>query len=1073
MTVVCIISGGVSYGQKVCLLGGKQDITYIRQEEVPLASKPNKPKDNIACDNQHIPRHLHQNNLTRLKSDKSFLMSTQKVLYRNGSETRCPLQQGRLVLTHHRPPSRITGAVSRTPGQYRTLFGTYFSNDRTQRVECTTFLSEDAKILQAATEPLKYLFPHRDWDHWGIELVEGHEYLCEVLPQEQTIVIERHGAGELALLSWDVFGAFFRFILEDEYEAYLQEDDAQRFALYAQLCWFQQESSDWQYEMLASLALPGMDQRDLAGLLWSLLPPQRASRFGVLLRDQALPRQPLQDTTTPTENCWQQANAYLQRPPSSNIPTPAAPQQPQPSTSLPIQQIEKLRQLFSVCSLLSWDAFCSPLPGLLARYIHETEADSSSTERRLSLFRVCAEQAISKDQLQLSPHNWPYLSLSVLNAQRHPRIHQALIQYQSHITKYPTTQLWSIQDDDDKLDQLALHNQLGEQDDRFFRQATHLQAIWRDILHRSASQEWAAKLLFDAIELLISSIQEKPELFFAAVTWSQDSESSNKAFHTPIHNLRELLWVLSQAPQSALTLLYPRASEDTTQAQKAWPLTHKHLRRFLHLAPTALQKHLDQVEEEHQQQPQEEDILEHIEFESDREIPQQDLKGRIIPLLSRPEMLQHRWINIEDTVSLRIIHLDRHLHKSSGKIREQRFFSSFLFFFKTEQDRHEGGWSELALWIDKDLDLGKLANKRSLSPTIRGLLLEDGIWERTYRYQFLTMDQLLKKLQPGHKEWKSLLRLLCREYRPLYEKRVRELLDYQFYTTRGRLLGKKALRGKVTDENTHPLLRLSIDEYEAVKEDLVTRIIDHGLEAFKLMQSQDDRNWHHAHQTIAQTVRHISLLLHLPPGGFFIKPTELEKGDCRSWSWEILQQWSEHPDEFYHVPPTPQLWIDEKVELVERLERIHPAGSVRFVHFLLNQLSPQDRLVKILQPLQSDENEPFQFSSLSSSTPLQKQKVFTPFLKSQDGELTNPTFLYVLSHLSKHVLRETIDRHPEQLDALKKARQLLRELDEEDQSISQFCEHVDEIVSSRTKKPSQTKEKVTQSPDLQDQSPSS
>lgn len=252
----------------------------------------------------------------------------------------------------NRSGQRSTGAVSRVPGSYRTLTGGCFHPQRNQCIELPRLLPEDLKVLQAATKPLQLLFPHLEWEEWGVELVEGHDRLVEILPQEKTIIIDRHGQGELALLSWDLFGAFFHMILTTEYDHWLPAEEAQQYAFVAQLRWFLQESPDWQYEIIASLALPGMDTLDLAGLLWSILPETRSSKLEILLRDQALPR-PRWSALDPQEACWHAAVDYLERQTSQPMSTPQAHPSatPVPETMAPVPpaRLDKLRHALSVC----------------------------------------------------------------------------------------------------------------------------------------------------------------------------------------------------------------------------------------------------------------------------------------------------------------------------------------------------------------------------------------------------------------------------------------------------------------------------------------------------------------------------------------------------------------------------------------------------------------------------------------------------------------------------------------------------------------------------------------------------
>lgn len=54
------------------------------------------------------------------------------------------------------------------------------------------------------------------------------------------------------------------------------------------------------------------------------------------------------------------------------------------------------------------------------------------------------------------PHNWPLLSLVVLDPDRHPKIHRALVQFQDLLAERDQMALWSIKPDEALLVQLTL-----------------------------------------------------------------------------------------------------------------------------------------------------------------------------------------------------------------------------------------------------------------------------------------------------------------------------------------------------------------------------------------------------------------------------------------------------------------------------------------------------------------------------------------------------------------------------------------------------------------------------------------
>jgi len=963
-------------------------------------------------------------------------------------------------------PSRQTGVVFKKAGLFRTLYGENFPEARRDRIILPGILPEDQQAIQAATTQIRELFPQIDWPSWGVEIVEGHDRLAEILPEEQTILLERQGLGELALLSWDLFGAFIQYILTEEYAFCIEQEQVPQVAFIAQLHWFLEENYEWQYEILASLALPGMDKANLAGLLWSLLPNENATRLEVLLREQTQKEHEIfqEFKELPLkERIWQASAHYL------------AKLYPDYTFSPENQEEEaffvKLKKVFQVCQLVNWDTLCGPLPGMLVRFYHEINENTNSTERRLSLFRINVEHGIQKDPLRLHPMDWPRLSLVVLNPERHPKIHQALIEFLELSNDHSQSALWAIKGDEMDLARLALRNQLGDQDDRFFRQATHVQAIWRDILHRSSSQDWASELLFNALEKLITIIQQDPDLFFAAVVWNRNMwETSPTPLPPQIENLRELLWVLSQSPLTVLRKLMPPEKEKAIDSRARWPLLTTHLKRFLHLAPPILLRLLEQIEEEGVQKPDKKSPFSHIEMVPDPEIPQQDLQGRILPLLHRPELKQHRWINLQKTKELRIIHLDRHLHQSSGFLKEKRFLSSFLLLFKTEETLEKGDWPSLALWIDKELDLSKLTHKKGLSPTVRGLLLEDGIWERTYRYQFLSMDQLLHKLQPSGDEWNGLLRLLITEYKPLLEKRVQELLDYQFYSFREQYLHENTLTEQLFDVDCHPFFQQTIEDFEGTKPTFASRVVELASQHFSVSQFQDSRSWQNTHKTLIQMMRRLSELLRIPPGDLLI-PTE-EKTGFRHWIQQTIENWSQH-NEIIPVETTTQSeWKQNKLSLLERLQNFYPQGAVQFVRFLLQQIRENYQVTEFLmeQPFTEQEKAIIFKPIPTPDERSARKRELVPYLKDDQENILSPAYLELLTHIPELLLRDTIEQYPELLSPLRKAASLLRELDQDSEHHLSFWNILESLRTQHVEqeKAASAREKMPRQSDLPD-----
>lgn len=949
------------------------------------------------------------------------------------------------------PKSRRAGLLRLPSSGHRTLTGGHFSEyhkaGRKQRVEIPLLLSEDVHTVQAATEPLRYFFPSQGWEDWGIEILEGHYFIAEVLPEEQTLLIERRALDHLPLLSWELFGAFIQGVLHTEFGHYLEDQEVILLSCMAQLSWFVRESEEWQHDILAFVSEQLPAEKSLLALLWRSLP---VSRQEALQASSALSHFVCREVDLPSsredrlEALQQAVMAYLK-----DVSLLDEAYEPEDRG----KALAQFQRAFSICSLLPWEAMCSALPGMLVRFFHEIDSGANSTDRRLGLFRIVIEHGLCSAMLDLDPLAWPRMSVLALDPDRHPKIYQALLQYLELTYERKRGVLWSIQSDDNILAKLALQNQLTEQDDRFFRQATHVQAIWRDILHRNASQEWASQLLFNMLERVVSEIEAEPDLLFAAVIWNRAMwEAAPTPIAPPLQNLRELLWVLSQAPLAVLRRLYPTDEKEQAEAHKRWALIRTHLKRFLHLAPPILSRLCDQLEEE-QGRPKTNEQRQHkFDTEADPDIPQQELHGRILPLLSRPDIKRYTHIDLDKTKTLRVLHLDRYLHQSSGLWREHRFFSSFLLFFKTEEDAQEGGWAELALWIDKDLDLGKVVNKSGLSSTIRGLLLEDGIWERTYRYQFLTVEQLMTKLNPNATEWSQLLHLLGNEYAGLLEQRLRELLDFQYYMVREKELGSHALTEHVEHTDELPegaLWRLPIEEYEANKPALAAHIAARVLQSFYRTQLQDDRNWEHAHQALLQWVQGVSSLLQLSPGA--LTQPKIGASELHHLCADVIEGWADTSGDFYaHHAADPDAWLDDKISLIKRLHRQHWDGAQAFVRFLLEQFKESFRVVQLLMNQRPEgEKKPVFKPIPTSAESAERQKQMVPFLRAANGQLLNPTFLQLFAQIPKPLLQSVLDARPLLFSSLQRVTELLREVDPDGDKTTQLSELLEEVRATK------------------------
>ena len=948
----------------------------------------------------------------------------------------------------HTSSTPITGFVRLHPGLLRTLYSSAFRVGRYERIGFPECLPEDERAIQAACEPLRQLFPFLDWEQWRVEVVNDHHVVACLHFEERTLQLDRRALATPLLLAWDTYFVFLQAHLLEVTEDELTSFQRRCCAFHAILHCFAEERRNKQEEFLNELHLFADNNADVQRLFQELylapipsMPlsctPNRLSvRETEVLDSSELARRAVtflkaeEDDDETVEKCMEQWPELL----------------------------SSVQKHVALQSLFSWRVFCSPLYSILSEFVRKIEISDSSTTRRLTLFRLCVERALEWNPPRFQGLMWPLLSLAALDAGRHPRIHQALQQYIELQLDDLTMPLKCVPCNRGQLVRLAIQNNLSEQDDRFFRQATHVQSIWRDILHRSASQSWASRLLFDALEKSVYFAHRDPNLFFAAVMRYEDERFDRKgeASEPEIQNLHELLWVLSQSSASVVRRLFPRDEEEAEKAQERWPLVRTHLKHFLHLAPSALQRLLQQVEDEtdERHRPEKEPFA-HVELDADPEIPHQELHGRILPLLSRPGVLdEYAGLSLDEIFQMRVIELNRFLPKSCGNWQEERLSSCFLIQFKTIDNYWRGNWSETALWIEKELDLNKVKGRKDAPPTFDSLLHQDGIWQRTYRYQFSSLDHLLRRLKPNAEEWTALLDCLTHEYLPLFTLQLRLVLDYHYYLARWQRFGDKALFNHVLNDLDAPMfLQWSPEEFEQIKTSLADQIAEEGLASFRNALHSDHRSWSHATTALQECLDSLEQLFHLPPGALFEEETP-EVHEFQSLCCDVMRYGVEQIDEFDEgeLP-----WDQDKLALLEQLQIVNPTGAQLFARFLLEQLTPDLHVVELLCHNIDELAEVRTYHPIVQMRGRRSNEM-TSYLRSNDGQLLPPDFLPFVTRVPVELLREVIEEDPTFYQTLKRAAQWLRRLASDHEEVLAFWATLAELkpTSSPVPPPEET-----------------
>lgn len=937
---------------------------------------------------------------------------------------------------------RRTGIVLCQPGHYRTLGSGHLSSERYQSIDIPQIVPADRQMLSNLFIPMRLLFPELDWDDWGIEVVEGHDRLVEILQEEFTCLIDRRVLTEWPLLAWELVRTFLVTSLDTHYRHHLHPAESERLAFAVQLAWFAHERQSWQTALLDNLQKHATQAEKLISMLLSVVSPTRAN---LLRRSCCLPPLPnfsedvrSHSSTTNVPIFWEQAAKFpVSALPAQNEATPS------PTASFS-ERWQRFQRSFAIRSPLPWSAFSGPLLGIVFRYTCDVDPHANSTHRRLSLFRIVLEQQQELDEpyWRLAGQDWTQTSTLILDPQRHPKISCALLQFLETTQERTALALWPIGHDEYTLAQLSSQNRLGEEDDRFFRQATHLQAIWRDILHRTSSQDWSADLLFDALERTTCRLRAEPELIFLALISNRSMwESSTSAQNVLLRNLRELLWILSQAPVVVLRRLFPHDLKDYEKSQQRWPMLRRYIKRFLHLAPPILARHFDQLDEVLPLQTPPVQAEHPFQLDTDPDVQHQELHGRILPLLARPELRDYPQLRFDQVQVLRIVSLDKHLSQSSGLWRDNRFFRNFILFFKTKQNLHEGNWFHLALWLDKEIDLTKLAQKGEVPSTVSCLLQEEGIWEQTYRYQFLTVDQLMHRLRIHISHWPNILRLLGEEYEDLLHLRLREVLDYHFY------LHRFQHPHQANTEPASSLWQVSVETFEVLKTQWVQEMVCLILADFYRMHLHDSCSWLAAEQNINQ-ILHDVMELHTLDLDRLLNPPVYASPTHRSVA-SILQTWQDfhQPVESFSRKDMEEAWVVDKCSLLQRLTQFYPTQAILWTKHLLRLFERDYKIVEWMVSSPLEESQAIRlFKPLGNfQGPPETRGEIVPFLRDSTGALASPVFLRILSKIPIPLIRQALEQTPDLFPALQRAVRLLRHLDRDGEQHLQLWNTLEDL----------------------------
>jgi hypothetical protein len=323
--------------------------------------------------------------------------------------------------------------------------------------------------------------------------------------------------------------------------------------------------------------------------------------------------------------------------------------------------------------------------------------------------------------------------------------------------------------------------------------------------------------------------------------------------------------------------------------------------------------------------------------------------------------------------------------------------------------------------LDKEIDLSKFhAQQRDQLTTIENIIHEEGIWQQTYRYQFLSVDQLMSRLKPNINQWREILHLLGDEYKPLFIQRLREMLDYHYYSQ----------YLSVTPPNSPGIWLADIDIFENAKTILAEHIAEQVLYKFYNMLLLDKCSWTTAHQLINQLLHDISELC-------LISPKELIQPNADSllvhhcfveqlydWNDELLPASKNISDE--------EQQLEDKHKLFQLLYKSYTKQGVAYVRLFIEQFAKEYSVKEILisHNIEDSTNNSNNYWTPVASSLFQSGKLIA-FLTNEFGKFVSPVILHAISQIPQALLKQTLEIYPELFYSLQKAAKLLKDIDKE------------------------------------------
>lgn len=142
----------------------------------------------------------------------------------------------------------------------------------------------------------------------GVGIVEGHDYLAEVLSEEQTLLVDRLALADLTLLSWDLGLVATRPSRRTRVVAARRD---RLVCIVGSATVVPTRGMRWQEQLFMALRQIPVDTGMFEHLLWSLLPDTRAARLRLSLAGTWPDVDPFMSHRSAEERLWQVAAQAL------------------------------------------------------------------------------------------------------------------------------------------------------------------------------------------------------------------------------------------------------------------------------------------------------------------------------------------------------------------------------------------------------------------------------------------------------------------------------------------------------------------------------------------------------------------------------------------------------------------------------------------------------------------------------------------------------------------------------------------------------------------------------------------